>query len=173
MISILMIVTLVLMLWKGYDGFRHGFVKELVGFIGVVILAVQLLLIVITVESVRHQDLISAIVAVAIIVVFALAHKAIRLISIPVRVASSLPLIRVLNKLAGILVGFTEAFSMLWVVFYYIDCFGTEGMKSWMTGQIDGNQYLTWLYGHNYLVEIILYIMKNISGWIAGLINGL
>ena len=173
MTGILFIITVGLVLWRGLVGFRHGFVKELVGFLGIVIWVVQLLLLVITVESFRHNDLISGTVAVVILLVFGLFHKGIKLISIPAKIASHIPVIHLLNKLAGIAVGVLEACSFLWVFFCYTDAFGGEAVQTWIAGQLQGNDWLTWLKNHNYLVDTIRYCMRSISGYIAGLIKGL
>ncbi len=172
-VSLLLVVAVVLMVWKGFCGLHSGFVKELVGFISVVIWCVQLLLVVITIESFRHQDMISAVVAIAIILVFGLIHKAVKLISLPAKLATHLPLVHLCNKLAGIAVGILEAFSFLWVFFYYVDGFGTETMKTWLAGQTGSNELLSWLYANNYLVTGILYIMHLVGSGIAGIINGL
>ena len=71
-------------------------------------------------------------------------------------ILANLPVIRVVNRVAGLLLGLLQALLVLWLAFLILSLVsGTEiGMQ--MTKMVESSCWLNWLYQSNLFLEIVL-----------------
>ena len=73
-----------------------------------------------------------------------------------------LPIIYGLNKIAGAVLGRTEALIFVWVGALVLTLFSGSEIGKSMIDQINGSVWLTWLYDHNMLSYLVVGLVKSV-----------
>ena len=95
-------------------------------------------------------------------VLFIVFYAFLHIIIVWLDLISRLPIIYGLNKIAGAVLGLTEALIFIWVGALVLTLFsGSEIGKSMIT-QINGSIWLTWLYDHNMLSYLVVGLVKSV-----------
>ena len=95
-------------------------------------------------------------------VLFIVFYAFLHIIIVWLNLISRLPILYGLNKIAGAVLGLTEALIFIWVGALVLTLFsGSEIGKSMIT-QINGSIWLTWLYDHNMLSYLVVGLVKSV-----------
>lgn len=73
---------------------------------------------------------------------------------------SKLPIINGINKFAGILIGLAKGIVVLWILCLFVTAFVGTGVGSLVLAMIEDSLLLSFIYNHNYLLEIITNLVK-------------
>ncbi len=71
-------------------------------------------------------------------------------------IVSKLPVIRKLNKLLGLLLGFFRGYLIISVLYVAVTALGATGFGSEMLEQVASSRLLTFIYGNNPIVDFIM-----------------
>lgn len=94
--------------------------------------------------------------AVVYVVLFIIVFIAIHLIMRWMDLIAKLPILSGVNQIAGAVLGGAEALLLIWVGCLILTIFaGTEGGMA-IFQQIEGSKWLSFLYGHNFLVQVAM-----------------
>ena len=98
--------------------------------------------------------------AMAFIITFVIILIILWVISISLDIISKLPLLKQINKTAGLLAGLVHGLVLVWIFFILLTVFGSTelGQKAMQT--IGESQILSFIYNNNYLLKFITNITK-------------
>ncbi len=86
---------------------------------------------------------------------FIVAYVIIRLVGLMLNRLTKFPVLRGLNRTAGLILGALNGVMAVWFMFVVITLFCTSGWGSEALRQISENPFLSYLYNHNYLLTVI------------------
>jgi ABC-type multidrug transport system fused ATPase/permease subunit len=98
--------------------------------------------------------------ALAFVLTFIIVFIGLWAVSIALNIISKLPILKQLNKLAGLLVGGLQGVIIVWILFILLTVFsGTELGKSAFV-QIKDSMILSYIYDKNFLLNIVMSAVK-------------
>ena len=95
-------------------------------------------------------------------VLFIVFYAFLHIIIVWLDLISRLPIIYGLNKIAGAVLGLTEALIFVWVGALVLTLFSGSEIGRSMIDQINGSVWLTWLYDHNMLSYLVVGLVKSV-----------
>ena len=115
----------------------------------------------------EHQTL-RTILGIVCMTVAILIYRITDFILSSLKLISSIPVLRGVNRLLGLGVGVLEAVLLIWAVFIVTVAFEFGGISSYILESIRENRLLTWLFQNNYLADLISGWLPVISDVLAG-----
>ena len=94
-------------------------------------------------------------VIMALLLAIRMIYKLIRFLTDTFRLVRAIPVGRLVDKLAGAILGFIEAIFVVWLCFLLIGVFDVMNLNAWILQQVERSQLLTILYYSNYLIELL------------------
>lgn len=156
--NVLVIILAVLVIWRAYKGFRKGFAYEvnyLVSvFMALVVLSIMLLLIASIIEKNTKTIIISAVLLVAVSLLYRLAGVLMK----SIETIAKLPVINLVNMLLGMAAGALEVLAVFWIMYVVIYNFPTGAFGEYIMEWTKESTILINIYNKNYIAH-----------WIAGL----
>ena len=95
-------------------------------------------------------------------VLFIVFYAFLHIIIVWLDLISRLPIIYGLNKIAGAVLGLTEALIFVWVGALVLTLFSGSEIGRSMITQINGSNWLTWLYDHNMLSYLVVGLVRSV-----------
>ena len=95
-------------------------------------------------------------------VLFIVFYAFLHIIIVWLDLISRLPIIYGLNKIAGAVLGLTEALIFVWVGALVLTLFSGSEIGRSMITQINGSNWLTWLYDHNMLSYLVVGLVRRV-----------
>ena len=95
-------------------------------------------------------------------VLFIVFYAFLHIIIVWLDLISRLPIIYGLNKIAGAVLGLTEALIFVWVGALVLTLFSGSEIGRSMIDQINGSVWLTWLYDHNMLSYLVVGLVRSV-----------
>lgn len=89
-------------------------------------------------------------------IMFGVIHVLIRVIMAWINIISRLPIIHGLNKIAGALLGGVQGLLFLWILCLGLTALSGTKVGSMMISQIEASPWLSFLYNHNVLSDIMI-----------------
>jgi uncharacterized membrane protein required for colicin V production len=96
----------------------------------------------------------------AFVVTFIIIQILLWVISMALDILGRLPLIKQVNKLAGLLVGLAQGLVVVWIFFLLLTVFGSSEWGQKAMEMIGENQILSLIYNNNILLEFITNVSK-------------
>ena len=102
------------------------------------------------------------IIAIIFILVIGFVFKLLGFLFMSLKIISELPIIKVVNKIAGILVGACEGILFIWIGFLVLNYFEVGTISEFVTSSALSNPFMKVLYENNILEQLIqMFITKN------------
>lgn len=98
--------------------------------------------------------------AMAYLVTFAIGSLIVLVLYLLLGLASKLPVLRTMNGLLGGIFGFLQGYLVLSLIYVIAVAFGSTEFGMSILEQIKGNEILTWFYGHNIVVDLLMSMFK-------------
>lgn len=158
-INILVIIVFAFMLFKIWDGYNKGMVKEILSFVSLIFLSLFVILVGNGLSSYNAGKFLNVAVMVILLTLLGIAHHIINVVVIPAKLIVSLPVVKSLDKVLGVAVGFLETILILWTVYTLAMMMDLGMIGDYILQCTAENDVLTWLYQHNYLaygIELLL-----------------
>lgn len=159
----LLIVLLLVMIWRIAEGYKRGMVKEVISFISLIVLSISIALIGMGLSKYFEKDYVSLAVVVLLFLVLCAAHAILGVVLTPAKWIAKLPLIKSVNQVAGVVLGFAEAIILLWALYALMMSFEMGAFGEILAEYTRNNAILRFLYGHNYIRLLIDTITNNVS----------
>lgn len=150
-INILVIIVLAFTVFKIWDGYNKGMVKEIISFVSLIFLCLFAVLAGNGLSSYNAGKFLNVVVTVILLAVLGILHHIINVVVIPAKLIAKLPVVKSLDKVLGVAVGFLEAVIILWTVYLFTMIMDLGVIGDYLLQCTAGNNVLTWLYEHNYL----------------------
>lgn len=149
--NIMLIVVAAAALYKIFDGYKKGIVKEVVSLISMIVLCLVAALIANGVNSYFDGRYLNLALMIILFVVVVVAHHLLSLVLFPAKLASKLPVIHTVDKLLGAVFGVFEIVLLLWTIYTFIMMMDTGATGQIVLAYTEESPFLLWLYQHNYL----------------------
>ena len=124
MYYISLIIIAIIFIWRMIAGFRKGMVQELISLIAMVVAGFCVVLILGALGSYMDQEIGRVIQIVAVLLVVCMVYRLVHILFTSLELISKLPIIKGLDKLLGIAVGFAEAAVIVGALVYFLKNWG-------------------------------------------------
>ncbi len=141
-IAILLVINVI-------NGFKKGFVKELINCISLAVLSLLIVLLSAVLKDYTTRQFVQMIMVIIMILALILAFKLIKMALDGVKVLASLPVISGVNKLLGGIFGVAETLVVVWFAFCLIGMFDLGVVNEYIYTYIHNSEILAYLYEHN------------------------
>lgn len=98
--------------------------------------------------------------ALAFVITFLIIQILLWVISMALDLLGRLPLIKQVNKLAGLLAGLAHGLVLVWILFIVLTVFGSSGWGQKAMEMIGSNELLGLIYNNNILLDFITNVTK-------------
>ena len=109
MYYIALIIIALIFIWRIVAGFRKGMVQEIISLIAMAVAGVCVVLILGAVGSYLDKEIGKVIQAVLVLFAVCLVYRLVHILFTSLELVSKLPIVKGVDKLLGIVVGFVEA----------------------------------------------------------------
>lgn len=140
-------------------GWKRGFLEGLIRIISCILGIFVLVIVAKGIGSFLQGSIISVMVAVLLLIVIRLIHKAIKFLIDTFKLVRAIPIGKLADKLAGTALGAVEAVFVIWLVYLLIGSFDLFGLHQWALAQTAQSKFLTIIYSSNYLVALLKQIL--------------
>ncbi len=166
--NIVFFIVLMLMVGGGMKGYGRGMVEELNKVIALILALVAIGMFVVAATGYMEHQTLRTILGIVCMTVAILIYRITDFILSSLKLISSIPVLRGVNRLLGLGVGVLEAVLLIWAVFIVTVAFEFGGISSYILESIRENRLLTWLFQNNYLADLISGWLPVISDVLAG-----
>ena len=149
-----LIIVLLIFILAMVHGFKKGMMKEVSGLISWIVTLFVISLIVMLYTSFRANESKDMIFTIILLLAVAVVNGVIRLFLKPVKLAAKLPVLKILDQLAGIVIGMAEGFLIVWLIYVLNESGGFGQIGEMIKADTARSQILSWIYEYNYLVRI-------------------
>ena len=153
--NLLLIIAAVVLIANIIEGSRNGLVRQLIGFVSVIIMGVVAALILNGLESYTAGRTLSLILSIVLLCAIGLVRHLLSVVFVPAKLISRLPIVSWLDKLLGILFGILETVLILWIIYTFVMMTEMGMIGEQIVEYTRQSRVLTWLYQHNYLAYLI------------------
>ncbi len=162
-ITITLIVTILVALAGIYLGGKKGFAKSVSGFIALVVTLFMLKIILRIYNAYTNGRTMDLIIAVVTLVVLGVVYGILKIVLKSAKAIASLPVIAIIDKLLGAVLGFLAVIAVYHVVITAsrLGYFGIVGQS--FLQDMNSNQWLTFIASHD-VIEIVLTWKKALLG---------
>lgn len=114
-----LIIVALIFVWRMVAGFKKGMVQELISLIAMVVAGVCVILILGVIGSYLDREIAQVVKMVTVLSVVCLVYRLVNVLFTSLQLIAKLPIVRWIDKVLGIAVGFAEA-GLLVMVFIHI-----------------------------------------------------
>lgn len=150
-INILLLIVILFMIFKIYDGYDKGMVKEIISFVSLVFLCIVVALVGNGLSSYYDGKILNVVVMVLLLAVLGIVHFLINVVFVPAKVIAKLPIVKSLDKILGVAVGIAETILILWTIYTFAMMMDLGVIGEFVLKSTADSRILTWLYEHNQL----------------------
>lgn len=152
-INITLIIVGIIALFELIKGYRRGMVKEIAGFIALVITLFVGALLIMLISSFQDGETKNTIIAAILLIVIGLVYGIVNLVLKSVKALSKLPVINVADSLLGLILGAGKAIMIVWIAFLVASEGFFPAISTRIIEDVSNSQILTWLYENNFLLK--------------------
>ncbi len=162
-INIFVIVMLALLVFKMWDGYRKGMVKEIISFISLIFLCLVAALVGNGLNSYFDGKFLNVVIATVLLALLSIAHHLINVAVFPAKLLSKLPIVHSLDKILGIAVGILETVLILWTIYTFVMMMDMGMVGEFIVQCTAENPILTWFYRNNQLAGWLQILSAELS----------
>jgi len=152
--NLTLIIVFLIFILTMVHGFKKGMTKEISGLISWAVTLFVMSLVIMLYSSFRANESKNMVVTIIILAAVAVVNGVIRLFLKPIKLVVKLPVLKFLDKLAGVIVGIAEGFLIVWLM-YVLNESGIFGQFGEMIKtDTMRSQILSLIYEYNYLIKI-------------------
>ena len=135
-------------------GYRKGLVKEVINCISLLVSSATVVLLSSVLKSYTSKQFVEMLILIIMVLVVSIANKLIKMLLEGIKVISELPVISLVNKLAGAAFGVAQTILIVWFAFCLIGMFDLGIIGEYIQMYIGDSEILTLLYENNILAGI-------------------
>ena len=119
-----LIIIALIFIWRMIVGFRKGMVQELISLVAMAVAGVCVVLILGAIGSYLDKEIAQVVKMVAVLLAVCLVYRLVNVLFTSLQLIAKLPIVRWLDKVLGIVVGFAEAGLMVMVFIHVLKNWG-------------------------------------------------
>ena len=150
-----LIIVFLIFIVAAIHGFKKGMTKEISGLISWAVTLFIMSLVIMLYTSFHANESKNIVFTIIILAAVVVIYSIIRLFLKPVKLIAKLPLFKLLDQLLGFVIGITEGFLIVWLIYVLNESgiFGEIGKM--ITADTARSQILSLIYEYNYLIKIV------------------
>lgn len=142
---------------------KKGAVKELCGFVSIIIASLVVLLIGFGIRKYLAQDRVIFVITIILLFLLVLIYKLFDFLFTTLKIIANLPGVNIVNKILGVPVAILITLMVLWTIFCIAMVFDEGAFAVWTINCVKNNGLMRFLYEHNYLYLIVSKFSKTLS----------
>lgn len=150
-INILLIIAMIAAIWKVFDGYKKGMVKEIISLVSMAILCAVAALLASGISSYHEGKIFHVVVSVVLLGALGIIHHLLGVVFFSAKLISKLPVVSFVNKLLGVVFGVFEVILILWTVYTFIMRMDLGAIGQMILSYTEESSILSFIYRHNYL----------------------
>lgn len=135
------------------NGYKNGLVKEVINCVSLLVLSILIVLLSSVLKSYTDKQFVQMLTMIIMVLALTVAHKLIKIALDGMKILASLPVISILNKLAGAIFGVLETVVFVWFALCLIGMFDLGTIGEYINMYIGDSQLLTYLYDNNLIAK--------------------
>jgi len=163
--NIVFFVVLLLLLGGGVKGYKRGMVEELNKAVALILSLAAIAMFIFTVKGYLDHETVRTVLGIVCLTIAVLVYRITDFVLSSLRMISSAPVIRGVNKLLGLALGAAEGVVLVWAVFIVIVAFEFGGVSSFILDRVRENPFLVFLFRNNYLARLMSSVLPAISAF--------
>jgi len=153
--NILFLVGVILLAVNMIEGYKKGMIKEIISYINLAIACVVMAITINAIFNYMDKKYLNLGLAFVILAVIGVVHHVLNVVIFSAKVISELPIVRWVDKVAGVLFGALLTVMLFWIMYFVCNVVDTSEVGTWIMRYTEQNPVLTWIYEHNLLVEFL------------------
>ena len=153
--NLVFFIVLLLLLGGGVKGYKHGMIQELSSVISLVLALIAIGMFLVAAQGYLNHETIRIALGIVCMTIAILVYKIVDFILSSLKIISSLPVLKGVDKVLGFGVGAMEAVLIIWMAFLLIVAFDPAGISAVVMEDVRENQLLTFLFQNNLLADVI------------------
>ena len=153
--SVSLIVIVVLLAGGFVKGFRKGFVDELNSVVCMLFSLLAIAMFIVAVRGYMDHETTRTTLGAVCLVVAVLVYKIVDFILSSLKLVSSIPVIKGVNKLFGGVLGASEAVVLVWIMHIVLIAFAVGSVQEIIIADLQKSPYVLMLLDHNFLANLI------------------
>lgn len=154
-INILLAIVVLILATGAVWGWKRGLLESVIRIISYILGILVIIVIAKGVGSFIQKSYIQVIMAFILLILIQVIYKIMKFLTDTFKLVRAIPVGKLVDKLAGIVLGLVEAVFVIWLAFLLIGIFDVMGFNTWITEQVGQSRFLTMLYYSNYLIELL------------------
>lgn len=152
-INILFVIVVLMLLIGAVWGWKRGLLDSVIRIISCILGILVIVVMAKGVGSFIQKSYIQVIMALLLLVLIQIIHKVVRFLTDTFKLVRAIPVGRLVDKLAGGVLGLVEAVLVTWLIFLLIGVFDVLGLNTWVMQQVEQSRFLTMIY--HYMIELL------------------
>ncbi len=158
--SISLIVIALLLIGGFIKGFRKGFVDELNCVVCLLFSLLAIAMFIVAVRGYMDHETVRTTLGAVCLVVAILVYKIADFILSSLKMVSSIPVVKGVNKLCGGLLGAAEAVVLVWILHIALIAFVVGSVQELIVADLQKSPYVLMLLDHNFLATLLTSFTK-------------
>lgn len=154
-INVLLIIVVLILAVGTVWGWKRGLLESIIRIISYILGILVIVVIAKGIGSFMHKSYVQVIMALLLLVLIQVIHKVVKFLSDTFKLVRAIPVGKLVDKLAGAVLGLAEALFVVWLVFLLIGVFDVMDINAWVVDQVAKSHFLTVIYYSNYLIELL------------------
>ncbi len=151
----LLLIIILMLLAGAWIGSKKGLLEGIINIISCILGILVLIIVVKGIGNFMEGSFLSVLMALILLMSIKVIHKIIELIIDSFKLVRALPAGKLVDKIAGAALGFTEALFLIWFLFLLFGSFDMFNMNNWIMEQVESSRILKFIYYSNYLVKFL------------------
>ncbi len=119
-----LIIIALIFIWRMIAGFKKGMVQELISLVAMAVAGVCVILILGAIGSYMDKEITQVVKMVAVLLVICLVYRLVNVMFTSLQLIAKLPIVRGLDKMLGLVVGFAEAGMIVAILIHLLKNWG-------------------------------------------------
>lgn len=119
-----LIIIVLIFIWRMAAGFKKGMVQEIISLIAMAVAGVCVVLILSAIGSYMEKEIAQLVKIIAVLLVVCLVYRLVSVLFTSLRLISKLPVVKGIDKMMGLVVGFVEAGLLVAVLIHFLKNWG-------------------------------------------------
>lgn len=119
-----LIIIALIFIWRMTVGFKRGIVKEFISLVAMAAAGVCVMLILSAIGSYLDKEVANVVQMVAVLAVVCIVYRVVSVLLTSLKLIAKLPIIKGLDKILGLVLGFAEAAIMVAIIVHFVKNWG-------------------------------------------------
>ena len=144
-INILLAIVVLILATGAVWGWKRGLLESVIRIISYILGILVIIVIAKGVGSFIQKSYIQVIMAFVLLMLIQVIYKIMKFLTDTFQLVRAIPVGKLVDKLAGIVLGLVEAVFVIWLAFLLIGIFDVMGFNTWITEQVGQSRFVKML----------------------------